>query len=118
MTAPLLGPAPLGRATARWAHWVARRRCRTLCRRQIGEDGDDSKRVTYFSSLIRSQDQALLARDREIELNLRMLAGQQWDRWHPTLERYVDVGEWMRRGGRRGADRIQATVNRLLRWYW
>lgn len=117
MTAPLLGPAPLETRDGTVGA-LGRKTPMPHIRPQADqEDNDDSKRVTYFSSLIRSQDQALLARDREIELNLRMLAGQQWDRWHPTLERYVDVGEWMRRGGRRGADRIQATVNRLLRWY-
>lgn len=77
----------------------------------------DGKRRVYFHSLIRSQDQALLARDREIEGNLRMLAGSQWEKWHPALERFVDVGEWMRRSGKGGSERIQATVNRLLRWY-
>lgn len=80
-------------------------------------DAQDQQRIAYFQGLIRSQDQALLARDREIEGNLRMLAGQQWDRWHPALERYVDVGAWLRRDGTRGQKRIQATVNRLLRWY-
>lgn len=80
-------------------------------------DEQDPARLAYFHSLIRSQDQAYLARDREIEGNLRMLAGQQWDRWHPTLERFVDVGAWLKRDGAKGQQRIQATVNRLLKWY-
>lgn len=96
---------------------LGRKTAMPYLRESANDDGQDSQRIAYFRSLIRSQDQALLARDREIEGNLRMLAGQQWDRWHPALERYVDVGAWLRRDGARGQQRIQATVNRLLQWY-
>src|SRR5258705_11848921 len=62
----------------------------------------------------RQQDHALRRRDRQIEENIRVLAGQHWTIWNPWLQKFMDVSEWMTDDERRWRQR--PVVNRVLYW--
>ena len=78
-------------------------------------DGYDSERSAYYWSLYRSQDTALLQRDRQIEENVRMLCGQQWAVFSPFLNRFFDISEWMSDAEKRWRQR--PVINHLLKWF-
>jgi hypothetical protein len=77
-------------------------------------DAWDSRRRDRVQAWWRSQDAALLARDRQIEENVRMLAGQQWGVWDPLTGQYIDISQWW---GEEAAWRQKPTENRLLPWF-
>lgn len=79
------------------------------------EQPQDSKRIEYARNLWHSQDHLLLPRDRQVEKNIRMLAGQQWSMWSEGLGRFVDVSELMEEEDERWRQR--PVVNRLLIWF-
>ena len=75
----------------------------------------DSKRISYVRNLWHSQDHLLLARDRQVEENIRMLASEQWSVWSEGLGRFVDIAELMEDVDERWRQR--PVINRLLIWF-
>lgn len=75
----------------------------------------DSQRIMRFGDEYGSQTNVLLIRDRQIEYNVRMLCGQQWNVWHPTLGRFFDVSDWLSNDEKNW--RKLPVINKLLRWY-
>ena len=78
-------------------------------------DTMDSERINRFGYEYNSQTNVLLVRDRQIEYNVRMLCGQQWNVWHPTLGRFFDVSDWLSNDEK--AWRKLPVINKLLNWY-
>jgi len=79
------------------------------------DDAKDSERIAWSSFLWDSQDEALRIRDRMIEENVRMLAGQHWTVFNNRIGRFVDVTQWMTDEERRWRQR--PVFNRLLIWF-
>jgi hypothetical protein len=75
----------------------------------------DGQRLPWAQKFYNSQNESLRKRDRGIEENIRMLAGQQYTVWNPWLQRWLDVTEWMTDDERRWRQR--PVINRLLYWY-
>lgn len=75
----------------------------------------DTSRLAWAQRFYHSQDEILRKRDRGIEENIRMLAGQQYTVWNPWLQKWLDVTEWMTDDERRWRQR--PVINRLLYWY-
>lgn len=63
----------------------------------------------------RAQDGLLAQRDRQIEENIRCLAGRQWDVYSPVLGQYVDPTRYMTDEERRWRQR--PVVNLLAYWF-
>lgn len=78
-------------------------------------DGHDGRRVELVHRLWHGQDGPLRQRDRQVEENIRMLSGRQWDVWNDMLGRFVDITRYMSDEERRWRQR--PVVNRLLYWY-
>jgi hypothetical protein len=78
-------------------------------------DRFDPQRLAWARAHWASQDDALRRRDRQIEENLRMLAGQQWTIWNQFFNRWMDVTEWMTEDEKRWRQR--PVINRLLYWF-
>ena len=57
-------------------------------------DAGDPKRLQFAWGLWHSQDNLFLKRDRQIEENIRMLAGQQWAMYSKLLGRFVDISHY------------------------
>lgn len=79
------------------------------------QDDEDGSRLEWVTFLWDSQDELVRLRDRMIEENLRMLAGQQWTVFNPRLGRFVDVTRWMTDEEKRW--RSRPVFNRLLLWF-
>lgn len=79
------------------------------------EDGDDGSRIQFSERLWESQTWSLQQRDRQIEENVRMLAGQQWHIYSSLLQKWVDVSRLLTDKERRWRQR--PVINRLLYWY-
>lgn len=62
-----------------------------------------------------SQDISLLQRDKQIEENIRMLVGRQWDVWSELLGEFVDITRYMTDEEKRWRQR--PVVNVLQYWY-
>lgn len=81
------------------------------------EDSNDSKRI----EMVRGgggwgrYDDLLRNYNRQVEENVRMLSGQQYSIYHPVLQRWLDVTDWMDEDERRWRQR--PVFNRLLPWY-
>lgn len=75
----------------------------------------DGNRIDYAERLWNSQDWALQSRDRQIEENCRMIAGQHWHIWSDLLQKWVDVTRFMTDKERRWRQR--PVVNHLLYWF-
>lgn len=78
-------------------------------------DARDGARLDYYHGLWRSQDAALRPRDRQIEENARMLAGQHWNVWNPVTGKFYDISEWMTDAERRWRQR--PVINRVQMWF-
>lgn len=78
-------------------------------------DDLDNERIAYATYLWDSQDDAMRKRDRQIEENVRMLAGQQWSVYNPRIGRFVDVTQWMTAEEKKWRQR--PVFNRLLPWF-
>jgi hypothetical protein len=78
-------------------------------------DENDGRRLQLVSGRWTPQDMLLAQRDKQIEENVRMLAGRQWEVFSPTLGRFVDVSMFMRDAER--AFRQRPVINRLLLWF-
>lgn len=94
---------------------AARRGVPPLRKRANEPDEFDAERVEYARELWASQDAALRMRDRQIEENIRMLAGQQWTVWSDMAGRFVDVAQLMSADDVRWRQR--PVVNKLLEWF-
>lgn len=79
------------------------------------EQGEDGKRCAWVDELWSSQTWALQFRDRQVEENVRMLAGHQWDVYSTILNKWVDISRFLTDSERRWRQR--PVVNRLLYWY-
>lgn len=79
------------------------------------DDGHDQARIDYVRWRWHSQNQLLRQRDRQIEQNIRMLAGQQWTVWSNLLGRWVDLRDYLKDTERRW--RHMPVVNRLMHWF-
>jgi hypothetical protein len=79
------------------------------------EDPHDGVRLKLLHSYWSSQDEALRRRDRQVEENVRMLAGQQWTVWSDVLGRFIDITRFMTDDEKRWRQR--PVINRLLYWY-
>lgn len=75
----------------------------------------DAQRVALVRDRWHDQDTALIPRDRQIEENLRMLAGQHWTVWSDLLGRFIDISEFL--GERDEIWRQRPTINVLLNWF-
>lgn len=78
-------------------------------------DPMDGQRATIPKKLWVSQDASYRARDRQIEENIRMLAGQQWSVFNPMLGRWIDVTQFMTDDEKRWRQR--PVFNRILPWF-
>jgi len=79
------------------------------------EETRDGKRCDWAHELWENQTWALQYRDRQVEENVRMLAGHQWDVFSTILNKWVDVSRFLTDSERRWRQR--PVVNRLLYWY-
>ena len=78
-------------------------------------DGGDTQRVEYARAMWHGQDNLFIRRDRQIEENIRMLAGQQWAMYSKMLGRFVDISHWFTDRERRWRQR--PVFNLLLGWF-
>lgn len=78
-------------------------------------DTFDGERAEWAKGMWHGQDAALQARDRSVEENIRMLAGQQWIFWSDLLGKFVDITKLLSDDERRWRQR--PVVNRLMYWY-
>ncbi|MFN7341562.1 MAG: hypothetical protein ACK5VI_10845 [Opitutia bacterium] len=78
-------------------------------------DNMDGQRARIPVALWSAQDNAYRARDRQVEENIRMLAGQQWSVFNPLLGRWIDVTQFMSDDERRWRQR--PVFNRILPWF-
>lgn len=78
-------------------------------------DNMDGDRCRYFTDRWHQQDDVLRPRDRQIEENIRMLCGQQWTVWNPTMQKWIDVTGWF--GDPDRYWRQRPVVNRLAYWF-
>ena len=78
-------------------------------------DSSDQLRIDYAWGLWHSQDNLFLKRDRMIEENIRMLAGQQWTLYSKLLGRFVDISHYF--SDRERKWRQRPVFNILLRWF-
>jgi hypothetical protein len=78
-------------------------------------DEFDAKRVALAKRFWHGQDELLRRRDRQVEENIRMLAGQHWSVYNPYLQKFLDITQWMTDDERRWRQR--PVVNRVLYWY-
>jgi len=76
---------------------------------------NDGKRLASMQSGWSRKDELLANYHRQIEENVRMLAGQQLSLYHPVLRRWLEVSEWMSADERRWRQR--PVYNRLLPWF-
>jgi hypothetical protein len=78
-------------------------------------DQYDGARIALLRREWTSLDDLVRQQNRQIEENIRMLAGQQHILWHPVAGRYLDVTEWMTEDEKRW--RMRPVINRLLPWF-
>jgi hypothetical protein len=78
-------------------------------------DEFDHRRVEWAKKMWHGQDELLRRRDRTVEENIRMLAGQHWSVYAPYLQRFIDVTQWMTDDERRWRQR--PVINRVLYWF-
>lgn len=78
-------------------------------------DASDGARVQFVKTLYHSQDDVLRPWEREVEDNVKMLAGLQWTVFSQSLGHYVDVTRWMDDAERRWRQR--PVINRLMYWF-
>ena len=79
------------------------------------DDGEDGARVEWITSLWDRQNWAVLPRDRQIEENVRMLAGQQWLVFSDILGEWLDIADFLT--DEEKAWRQRPVLNRLLYWF-
>jgi hypothetical protein len=75
----------------------------------------DGQIIERFSAEHSAQSEVLIVRDRQIELNVRMLLGQQWNVWHPVLGQFFDTASWLSDAEK--AYRRTPVINKLLKYF-
>jgi len=78
-------------------------------------DDLDAKRIELVRGRWSAQDAAMVTRARQIEENVRMIAGRQWDVYSEVLGRFVDVTRYMTDDERRWRQR--PVINYLQYWF-
>jgi hypothetical protein len=78
-------------------------------------DALDGARLMWARGLWHGQDDVLRQRDRQVEENLRMLAGQQNIVYNTVTGRWQDITNWLTDEERKWRQR--PIVNRLLYWF-
>jgi hypothetical protein len=78
-------------------------------------DEFDGARVQYVKGTFHAQDDVKRAFERELEDNVKMLAGLQWTVFNQALGHYVDITRWMDDPERRWRQR--PVINRMLYWF-
>lgn len=78
------------------------------------EDSGDQKRYEWAGDKWNIQDAVYRLRDRDIEENIRIIAGQQWWVYHHLLG-WQDISYWMSDEEKRWRQR--PVFNRILPWY-
>lgn len=78
-------------------------------------DGNDGRRIASVLAGWSAFDDLLRHRDRQIEENIRMLAGQQHSIWHPVIGAFLDPADWMSAEERKW--RRRPVYNRLMPWF-
>jgi hypothetical protein len=78
-------------------------------------DGHDGARLVLVKNGWGNLDDLVRQQNRQIEENVRMIAGQQNAYYHPVFNKWIDVSEWMTDDERRWKQR--PVINRLLPWY-
>lgn len=81
----------------------------------ITPDGDDPRRLAWARREYSRYDDLLRNYHRQVEENVRMLAGQQHSIYNPVLQKWLNVEDWMRPDELRWKQR--PVFNRLLPWY-
>ncbi len=81
----------------------------------IDDDTLDPKRLASVRQSWSRYDDLLRSYQRQIEENVRMLSGQQHSIYHPALQRWLNVEDWMRPDELRWRQR--PVFNRLLPWF-
>lgn len=79
------------------------------------DDGHNGKRLELVKSGWGALDDLVRQQNRQIEENVRMLSGQHHSIFHPVLNRFLDVSEWMPQDEQKW--RARAVINRLLPWF-
>lgn len=79
------------------------------------KDAQDNNRIQLCRGGWSAQDDLVRQQNRQIEENVRMVSGQQHAIFHPLLNRWLDVADWMPTEERRW--RTRAVFNRLLKWF-
>jgi len=78
-------------------------------------DGHEGKRVAWVNGLWSAQDEAWRLRDRLVEQNIRMIAGQHWSIFDPLTQTYLDPNAWLTEEEKRWKQR--PVFNRVLPWF-
>lgn len=79
-------------------------------------DDFDRERIVLVRDLSwGAQDVAYLQRDRQVEENIRMLLGRQWEVFSPHQGRFIDITQFMSDPER--SWRQRPVVNKLFFWY-
>jgi hypothetical protein len=84
-------------------------------RQENAADGFDGKRVAFVNQSWSAQDESWRMRDRMVEENIRMIAGQHWSVFDPLTQTYLDPTAWMSDEERRWRQR--PVFNRILPWF-
>jgi hypothetical protein len=78
-------------------------------------DQYDGSRISLVKNGWGNLDDLVRQQNRQIEENVRMIAGQHNAYYHPVFNKWMDVSEWMTPDERRWKQR--PVINRLLPWF-
>lgn len=78
-------------------------------------DNRDTARIQLIRGGWGNLDDLVRTQNRQIEENVRMIAGQQHSYYHPVFGKWMDVTDWMTADERRWRQR--PILNRMLPWF-
>jgi hypothetical protein len=78
-------------------------------------DSNDTQRILLLKQGWGNLDDLVRTQNRQIEENVRMIAGQQHSYYHPVFGKWMDVTDWMSDDERRWRQR--PVLNRMLPWF-
>lgn len=78
-------------------------------------DGFDTQRIQLLKTGWGNLDDLVRTQNRQIEENVRVIAGQQHAYYHPVFGKWMDVTDWMSDDERRWRQR--PVINRMLPWF-
>lgn len=76
---------------------------------------NETQRIKYVLDHWHSQDDLLRPRDRQLEENVRMIAGLQWSVYDKATGQFLDPTQWMTEAERKW--RMRPVLNRILPWF-